>query len=90
MRAHQVDLQLTNLIAGNAHVAQLAHASRNSVSDLVAGDDFVDDGASLVHYLTRVRREQGSAPVFNARDFGHRFQCQIVAVDVECVQKGSL
>ncbi len=43
--AHQVDLQFANLIADNAHIAELSHASRDGVGQFVAGDDFVDDGS---------------------------------------------
>ena len=60
MRAHQVDLQFANLIAGDAHVAQFAHASRDRVSEFVAGNNFVDDGARLIDGLSRVWRKQRS------------------------------
>jgi hypothetical protein len=61
VRAHQVHLQLTNLVAGDAHVAQFAHAGGDGVGELVAGDNLVDDRACQVDCLPRVRRQQGGA-----------------------------
>ena len=84
MRAHQVDLQFANLLAGDAHVAQFADAGGDGVGDLVAGDDLIDDRACLVDRFPRVRREQDGAAF--GRDFADRFERQIVSVDVECVQ----
>jgi hypothetical protein len=36
--------------------------------------------------MASVRGEQGSAPHFDTRDFAHRLEGEIVAIDVECVQ----
>ena len=36
VRAHQIDLQFANLIADDAHVAELAHAGGDGVGQLVA------------------------------------------------------
>ena len=43
VRAHQVDLQFANLFAGNAYVAESAHAGGDGIGDFVAGDYFIDD-----------------------------------------------
>ncbi len=87
VRAHQVDLQFANLVAGDAHVAQFADAGGDGIGDLVAGDDLVDDGARPVDRLARVGSEKHGAAL--DRHFAHRFERQIVSVDVECVQEGS-
>ncbi len=87
VRADQVDLQFANLVASNAHVAEFSDAGGDGVSDLVAGDNLVDDGACQVHGLPRVGREQDRAARFNGRDFAHGFEREIVSVDVKCVQK---
>ena len=85
VRAHQVDLQFANLVADNAHVAELAHAGGDGVGDFVAGDDLIDHGARPVHSLARVRRQEHGTAF--GRDFAHRFQREIVAVNVKCVQE---
>jgi hypothetical protein len=73
-------LQFANLITGDAHVAQFAHASRDRVSEFVAGNNFVDDGARLIDGLSRVWRKKRSA-AFGC-DLAYLFKCQIVSVDV--------
>ena len=49
MGAYEVHLQFTNLVAGNADLAQFPDAGSDCVSDLVAGNDLVDDGPRPVH-----------------------------------------
>jgi hypothetical protein len=72
MRSDQVDLQFTNLVACYAHIAQFAHARSDGVGQFIARNNFVDDGACLVHSVPRVRREQGST-TFD-RDLADRFK----------------
>ena len=86
VRAHQVDLQLANLVAGDAHVAEFAHARGDGIGEFVAGDDVVNHGARTIHGLARVGR-QAAPGVVSVRDFAHRFQSKIVTVDVKCVQE---
>jgi hypothetical protein len=57
VRTHQVDLQLANLVAGNAHIAELAHAGSDRIGQLVAGDNLVDHRARPVHGLARIGRQ---------------------------------
>jgi hypothetical protein len=54
VRADQVDLQLANLVANNANVAELAHTGRDRIGQLVAGNDLVDHGPRPVDSLARI------------------------------------
>jgi hypothetical protein len=81
-------LQFTNLFASNADVAQFTHSGRDGVSEFVAGDNVIDNGACLVDGSPRVGGKQGSAAAFDTRNFAHVLECQIVSVDVQCVQAG--
>jgi hypothetical protein len=56
MGAHKVDLQLTNLFADDAHVAQLADAGGDGIGKFVAGDNFIDDGSRPVDGLASFAR----------------------------------
>ena len=87
MRAHEIHLQLADLIAGDAHVAEFAHASGDGIRQLIVCDQRVHHGARPVDRFARIRRQQHRAAVASARDFTHRFESQVVTVDVECVQK---
>jgi hypothetical protein len=71
------------LIAGDAHIAQLADASRDRVRKFIAGDERVDDGAGAVHGLARVGIEEDGAADFDVRYFAHGFKREIVSVDVQ-------
>ena len=85
VRAHQVDLQLADLIADDVHIAQLAHARRDRVGNFVVGHERVDDGAGAVDGLARVGIEQ-YGPFFGG-DFTHRLESQIVSVNVQSFQE---
>src|SRR5580658_2215474 len=85
MGSNQVDLQFANLVAHNAHVTELSHASGNRVGHFVTRDDFVDHGAGLVHGLARVSRQEHRTPF--GCNFTHRFQSKIVTINVKCVQE---
>ena len=61
VRANQIDLQFANLLAGDADVAQFAHAGGDGVGQFVAGDDLVDDGARQIDGLASVGIEQDGA-----------------------------
>ena len=76
-----------NLIARNAYVAEFAYARRDRVGDLVARNDFIDYGTRLIDRVSRIRRKQHGAPVFDARYLANRFQRQIVPANVKCVQE---
>src|ERR1700686_1215637 len=85
MRADQVDLQFTNLVAGNAHIAQFTHAGRDGISDLVARDNVIDHGARLIDCLPRVGRKQCGTAL--SRHLAYCLEREIISVDVECVQE---
>ena len=80
MRAHQIDLQFADLVAGNPYFAQFADAGGDGVGHLIVGDERVDHGARGVHALACVRRQQHGA-AFEC-DFAHRFEGQIISADV--------
>ena len=84
MGSHQVHLKFANLLARNAYVAQLAHTSGDGVRHAVFRDQRVHHGARPVYSFARLRQEKHRAPL--NRDFPHRFQRQIVAVNVKSVQ----
>ena len=67
--------KLANLIAGNAHIAQLAHASGDGVGEFVAGDDLVDHGAGAGSQLARASGASNTARRFDC-DFANRLQRQ--------------
>jgi hypothetical protein len=58
MGANQIDLQLENLIAGDANVAKLSDTGGDGVRKFIAGHNFIDYGASPVHTLARIRRQK--------------------------------
>src|ERR1700722_1379410 len=86
MRTQKIYLQFANLLTGNAHVAELAHAGRDRVRQSIAGDDIVDDGSRLVHSFARIGRQQ-HRPTLD-RYLAHRFQSEVVTADVKSVQEG--
>ena len=85
VRAHQVDLQLADLIAHDVHIAELADASRDRVGNFIIGDERVDDGAGAVDGLARVGVEQ-HRPFFGG-NFTHRLEGEIVSVNVQSFQE---
>jgi hypothetical protein len=87
MRANQIDLQFSNLIACDAYVAQFTHSGRDGVGDFVARDDVIDYRTRLIDCVPCIRGKQHGAPVFDARNLANRFKRQIVPVNVECVQE---
>jgi uncharacterized RmlC-like cupin family protein len=78
--SNQVDLELANLVGGNAHVGELAHAGGNGIGNLVIGDQGVYDGAGLVHGRAGSRIEQHRSA--GDCDLLYFFQCEVVSVDV--------
>ena len=80
MRAHQVYLQLANLIPGNADVAEFANAGSDRIGKLVSRDQFSNHRARAIHALARVRREQHGTAI--DCDVAHVFEGQIISVDV--------
>src|ERR1700680_1788282 len=87
MGADQVDLKFTNLIGSNTNVPQLPDARGNGISDPIAGDNVIDHGTRQVNGLPRVGREQDRSARFNGRHFANCLKCEIVSVDMKCVQK---
>ena len=84
MRAHQVHLKFANLVARNAHVAQLADTGGDGVRHAILRHQCVHHGARPVYGFASLR-SQKHRPALH-RDFPHRFQRQIVAVDVKSFQ----
>ena len=84
MGAHQVDLKFANLLARNAHIAQLADTSGDGVRHAIFRHQRVHHGACPVYSVARLRPEKHRPPLH--RDFPHSFQRQIVAVNVKSVQ----
>lgn len=85
MGSNQIDLQLADLVRGDANIAQFPHTGRDRVSNFVGGDDFIDDSAGMVDQLSRIGREEHRAALMG--DFAYCFQRQIVSVNVQCVQE---
>ena len=85
VRAHQIDLQFANLLARDADIAQLAHASRDGVGNPVFGHQRIHHGARAVHRLPSLGTKQDGTVLH--RHFAHRFESQIAAVNVESVQE---
>ena len=83
--ADEIDLQFADLVAGDAHVAELANAGGDGIGELVVCDDVVDHGAGAIDGLARIGREQHGAAVVG--DFADRFEGEVVTVDVEGVQR---
>jgi len=48
VRAHQVDLQFANLVADNAHIAELAYTGCDGIGELIVGDNLIDNGARAI------------------------------------------
>jgi hypothetical protein len=88
MRANQIHLQFANLIAGDAHVAQLSDAGCDGIGNAIVRDQRVHNSAGTLHRNTGVRSEQHRPPLDG--DFPHFFQGQVIAVDVKCVQEDFL
>src|SRR6202158_130432 len=84
MRADQVDLQFTNLVAGDAHVAQFAYSGGDGISDFIARDNVIDDSACLIDCLPRVCGKQRGTAL--SRHLTNCLEREIISVDVECVQ----
>jgi hypothetical protein len=78
--------KFADLIADDVHIAQLAHASRDRVRNLIIGDERVDHGAGTIDGLARIGSEENRAGC-RARDFAHGFKRQIVSVDVQSLQE---
>src|SRR6267378_2410494 len=74
VRAHEVDLQFADLIPDDVYIAQLADASRDGVRNFIVGDERVDDGASAVDGLARVRIEENRPTNVGLCYFAHRFE----------------
>ena len=60
VRANEIDLQLANLLGGDADGSEFAEAGVDAVGGLAAGDDAIDDGARGFHALDGVGRERDS------------------------------
>ncbi len=85
MRANQIDLQLANLIAGDAHVAQLSDSGSDGVRDFIARNNLVDHGTGQLNRRAGIGSEEHSSAF--PGDLAHVLQREIVSVDVECVQQ---
>ena len=87
MRSDQIHLQLPNLVTRNPHVAQFAHAGGDGIRHLVSLNDVLDHRPRRIHKCACVRREQHRAAL--NRDLAHRFERQIVSVNVKGFHKSS-
>ena len=67
MRAHQVDLEFTNLFARDPHIAQFAHAGRDRVGQRIACDNLINHGSRPINGLACVRGQQNRPAL--GRDF---------------------
>ena len=86
MRAHQIQLQLADLVAGDADIAQLADASGYRIRNFIVGDERVHHGAGARSTAcARVGREQ-HGPVLDSH-FARGFERQVVTVDVQGFQE---
>src|SRR5271168_5138230 len=86
MRAHEIDLQLANLVANDVHVAEFADSGCNGVRNLIVNDEFVDDRASAIDGFAGVGIEEDRASYARMRYFAHGFKREVVSVDVQSVQ----
>ena len=82
--AHQVDLQLANLVAGNADVGQFAHAGGDGVRHAVFRDQRVHHRAGAIDSLAGIGIKQDGTAL--DRHFPDRFESQIFSVDVQGFQ----
>jgi hypothetical protein len=87
VRPNQIYLQLANLITGNADVTQLSDAGGYGIREFVAGYDLIDDGASAIDHLAGIGQKQDGAAFHS--NFADCFECEIVSVNVKCVQRSS-
>ena len=87
MGAHQIQLQLADLVAGDADVAQSADASGYRIGNFIVRYERVHYGAGAVDGLARVGVEE-HGPVLD-RHFARTFERQIVTVDVQGFQSSS-
>jgi hypothetical protein len=85
MRAHQVDLQLANLVTGNPDIAQLADAGCDGVGNLFFRHQRIHHVACGVNAFASIRREQ-HGPAFDC-DLPHGFGGQIISGNVKRVQE---
>jgi hypothetical protein len=85
MRAHQVYLQLADLISCDAHVGELSNPGGHGVGDFVSGYQRVNDRSCTFDGRTRVGIED-HRPVVDS-DLAHGSECQIISVDVKSFQE---
>ncbi len=81
VRAHQIDLQLANVVLRNMKIGEMADAGIDRIGDAIAGHQVIDDGARAVHCHARFRLQQNRLALINP--LAHVFESQIVAVNVE-------
>ena len=58
MRAHQIHLQLADLLGRNAHIAQLAHAGGDGIGNFIVGHHRFHRRSRLLHFFARIWRQQ--------------------------------
>ena len=80
MGAHQIELQLSDLVAGDANIGEFSYPGRDRVRHTIFRDQRVHDGASAIDSFTGVGIKQDRAPP--NRDFSHRFDSEVFAADV--------
>src|SRR5580698_5575920 len=81
VRADEIDLQLANLLGGDADGSEFAEAGVDAVGGFAAGDDTLDDGARGFHALDGVvgKRDFGAVE----RDVVKLRESEIVASELD-------
>ena len=75
-------------LAGDPDVAEFAHAGSYRVRNFVSLNDIFDSSPRLIHKFASIRHKQHGAALYG--HLAHRFQCQIVSVDVQGFHKAAI
>jgi hypothetical protein len=80
----QVDLELTDLVTGDADIAELANSGGDRVRDFVACNQCFHHSTGANDSFASIRRKKDSAALDS--NFADIFQSEIVTVDVKSFQ----
>ncbi len=86
--ADQVQLELANVLAGDAHVGEMTNTGIDRVGDPLVLHQIVDDGAGAFDGSAGFRLQQHRAALIH--QLAHVFQSQVVAVDMKGLHKYSV
>jgi hypothetical protein len=81
VRPHEVDLQLADIVGGDAHVAQLPNASGYSIAHPVVLHQVFDHGAGAIDRKAGLGFQHYRTPLMHDR--ADILEGQIVAIDVK-------